>query len=249
MNFINPPEKSPHHVTHKKFYSELYTHEIGYNVFLPPGYYESKKRYPVEYHLHGWTGDESSELWTMREIYENRQIMTVFPNSSPVIEEFENLPVEAMLMNEMIPHIDSAYKTETARENRSLSGFSMGGGAALVYAIKHPELFSAVTAYAGTYHHYYHKGSRTVGAAPGKAAELYQDMMREERDLEENNILCLLRENAVKIRENLRIHIHVGTEDVLFCDNEILHLHLASLNIPHSYKKIEGAAHELDKIL
>lgn len=249
MNFINPPDKMPQHIMHQIFFSKLYNHEIGYNIYLPPDYADSGVNYPVAYHLHGWTGNESSEIWTMEEVYKNRKAITVFPNSSPVIEDFENLPVERMLINELIPHIDGEYRTETTRKNRSVSGFSMGGGAAFYYAAGHLDFFSAVTAYAGTYHHYYHKGSRTVGVEPEKASAIYTDMLNEKRDYEDGNVLCLVRQNAEAIRGNLDITIHVGTADVLFCDNEILRLHLESLNIPHKYMIFTGAGHELDKIL
>ncbi len=37
MNFVNPPAESPQHVTHKTFYSQVLNHEIGYNIYLPPG--------------------------------------------------------------------------------------------------------------------------------------------------------------------------------------------------------------------
>ena len=249
MNFVNPPEKSPQNAFHKTFYSQLFNHEIGYNIYLPPNYEDSGEKYPVAYHLHGWTGNESSEIWTMEKVYRNRRAITVFPNSSPVIEDFENLPVEAMVITELIPYIEAQYRVEAARENRSISGFSMGGGAAFCYAVKYPELFSSVTAYAGTYHHYYHKGSQTVGVEPSKAAEIYKEMISEERHFEKDNILCLVRQNADKIRGDLNIRLHIGTEDVLFCDNEILRLHLDSLCIPHEYKKFYGIGHELDKIV
>ena len=257
MNFINPPNKLPQNITHKTFYSQLFNHEVGYNIYLPgridsilpTGYEDSNEKYPVAYHLHGWTGNESSEIWPMEKLYKNRQVITVFPNNSPVIEDFENLPVERMIIDEFIPYIESNYKTDATREGRSISGFSMGGGMAFCYAVKYPELFSSVTAYAGTYHHYYHKGSRTVGEPPEKAAELYKDMMKEERYLEEGNILCLIRQNAEKIRGNLDINIHIGTTDVLFCDNEILRLYLDSLSIPHRYKQFYGVGHELDRIV
>ena len=249
MQFINPPEKTPEGVSHRTFYCKLYNHELGYNIYLPPGYDEGDERYPVTYHLHGWTGDESSELSSMERIYRNRQAITVFPNSSPVIEDYEYLPVESMLIDELIPHIDGAYRTYATREGRSVSGFSMGGGAAFVYAVKHAQLFSQVTAYAGTYHHYYHKGSRTVGVPPENAMALYRDMLSEERHLEEGNVLCTVRQNAERLRGKLAIRLHVGTEDVLFCDNEILHLHLTSLEIPHEYRKFDGIAHDLDGII
>ena len=248
MNFINSPKKLPENITHKTFFSKPFNHEIGYNIYLPPDYEDSGDMYPVAYHLHGWTGNESSELIPMEKVYRNRQVITVFPNSSPVIEDYEDLPVEFMLINELIPYIDEEYRTVATREGRSISGFSMGGGMAFYYAVKYPELFSAVTAYAGTYHHYYHRDSQTVGVEPEKAAELYREMMKEERYLEEGNVLCLVRQNADKIRGELDINLHIGTKDVLYCDNEILRLYLDSLNIPHKYRKIYGVGHELDKI-
>ena len=248
MNYINPPLESPQNVRHKTFYSQIYNHAVGYNIYLPPGYEESWEKYPVAYHLHGWTGNESSEIWTLQKIYKSKKAIFVFPNNSPVIENFENLPVESMIVNELIPHIDHEYRTNADRENRMVSGFSMGGGMAFYYAVKHPELFASVTAYAGTYHHYYHKDCGTVGAVPENAAELYETMMREERYLEENNILYFIKKNADRIR-GMQINIHIGTADILFCDNEILHLYLDSLAIPHVYKRFDGIAHDLEKIL
>ena len=89
MEFINPPEKSPQNVFHKTFYSQLLNHEIGYNIYLTPGYEDDGKTYPVAYHLHGWTGNESSEILPMKKVYRNKQAITVFRNSSPVIEDFK----------------------------------------------------------------------------------------------------------------------------------------------------------------
>jgi enterochelin esterase-like enzyme len=249
MEFINPPTHSPDNVMHRTYYSPFLARDIGYTVYLPPGYQEEDEPFPVAYHLHGWTGNESSEVWPMAKIYQNTRKIAVFPNCSPVIEKYEKLPVEFMLCKELIPHIEGEYKAVTTREGRSISGFSMGGGMALQYAVKHPELFSSVTAYAGTYHHYYHKDAQTVGADPKKANELYEVMMRDERYFEDGNLLCLIRQQADKIRGTLEINMHIGTADVLFCDNEILHLYLDALDIPHKYCLFEGAGHELERIL
>lgn len=49
--------------------------------------------------------------------------------------------------------------------------------------------------------------------------------------------------------DKLKIDIHIGTSDILFCDNEILHLYLNSLNIPHEYRIFEKIGHDLEKIL
>ncbi|HZK26904.1 MAG TPA: alpha/beta hydrolase-fold protein [Thermoclostridium sp.] len=251
MNFVNPPVDSPQYVTHKTFYSQVLNHEIGYNIYLPPGYKDYGAKYPVVYHIHGWTGNESSEIWPMKKVYKNRRAITVFVNAISSEDNYFDalLQIESIMIKELIPHIDGQYRTDATRENRMLSGFSMGANMAFYYAVKHPELFGSVTSYAGTYHHLYHKEYRTVGVAPEKAIELYEVMMREEWYLEENNILCLVRQNADKIRDKQKIDLHIGTADILFCDNEILHLYLDSLNISHEYRKFEEIGHDLDKIL
>ena len=238
-------------MAHRTFFSRLINCEIGYNVYLPPDYEESGKRYPVTYHLHRYKGNESSDIWALEKAYRNRQAITVFANATSSDNGYgdNELPIASIIITELIPYIDAHYRTDTRRENRSLSGFSMGGAGAFLYAVTYHELFGSVTAYAGTYHHNYHKGYRGVGEPPEKAVELYENMMKEARYLEEGGILYLLRQNAEKIRGNLHIQLHIGTADVLFCDNEILHLYLDSLNIPHEYRKFEGVAHELDKIL
>lgn len=251
MKYVNPPAESPQYVTHRTFYSQVLNHEIGYNIYLPPGYNDYGEKYPVVYHIHGWTGNESSEIWPLEKVYRSRRAITVFVNAISSEENYLNalFQIESILIKELIPHIDGRYRTDTTRGSRMLSGFSMGGNMAFYYAVKYPELFASVTPYAGTYHHLYHKEYRTVGVAPEKAIELYEDMMREEWYLEENNILCLVRQNADKIRGKLKIDIHIGTADILFCDNEILHLYLASLNIPHEYRQFEKIDHDLEKIL
>ena len=251
MNYINPPTESPKNITHKTFYSHILNHEIGYNIYLPPDYWESEERYPVAYHIHGWQGNESSEIWSIEKVYRNRQAITVFMNAISSENEYFDalLQIESILIKELIPHIDGQYRTNATRENRALSGFSMGGAMAFYYAVKYSELFGSITSYAGTYHHQYHKDYNGVGKSAETAIELYEKMMHEERYLEGNNILCLVRQNADKIHRNLHIDIHIGTRDILFCDNEIMHLYLNSLNIPHEYKKFISVEHDLDKIV
>ena len=248
MNYINPPNESPENIFHKTFYSPILNHEIGYNIYLPPDYIEGEQRYPTLYHIHGWQGNESSEIWPMEKVCRNRQAITVFMNAiSSECEYFNALwQIESILVQELIPYIDEKYRTD--RKNRMLSGFSMGGAMAFYYAVKNPGLFCSVTPYAGTYHHQY-QDYHGVGEPPEMAVVLYEKMMSEKRYLDENNILCLVRQNADKIRGNLDIDIRIGTNDILFCENEIMHLYLNSLDIPHEYKKFVNVGHELDEIL
>ena len=248
MNYSNPPKESPEHVTHKTFHSNLLNHEIGYNIYLPPDYETSGKRYPVAYHLHGYTGNESSEIWALAEAYRSREAITVFMNVISSEEAYLDavLQIESILINELIPHIEEQFRT---CGDRSISGFSMGGAMAFYYAVKHPELFGLVTGYAGTFHHLFHKDYHGVGEPVEKSAGFYETMIQEKKYLDEDGILYLIRKNAEKVRGKLRIHLHIGTDDVLICDNEIMRMDLSALDIPHEYKVFEGAGHELSKIL
>ncbi len=247
MQYINPPSHSPANMFHRTFPSRLAGHEVGYNIYLPPDY-SSGKRYPVIYHLHGWTGNESSEIGPMAQVCQGRNAITVFPNLSLPVNDPEHFPIESVIIDELIPYIDQEYRTLTDRAHRGISGFSMGGGMAFYYAVKYPELFSSVTAYAGTYHHYYDQGFATVDANPRKAADFRETILHMESP-SERNILHLLNRQADAIRGRLRITLHVGTVDILYCDNEIMHLHLDSLGISHEYRKFDGAAHALESIL
>ena len=63
----------------------------------------------------------------------------------------------------------------------------MGGAGAFYYAVKYPELFSSVTAYAGTYHHFYHEDF-PVGEAPEEITELYKNIMSNAKYFEAKGI-------------------------------------------------------------
>jgi len=251
MNYINPPKETPQNVTHKTFYSQILNHEIGYSIYLPLNYDKSSKKYPVVYHIHGWKGNESSDIWVMEKAYRNREAITVFINAvSSENEYFDAVhQIGAIIINELMPHIDRQYRTDTTSGSKSISGFSMGGAMAFYYALKYPELFGSVTAYAGTYHHWYRNDYSGVGEPLEKAVGLYENIMKAPKYFAEDSVLYFIKQNAGKIRDSLLIKIHIGTSDPLICDNEILHLYLNSLDIPHEYRLFDGVGHELGKII
>lgn len=248
MNYVNPPVQTLNGFYHKTFHSDIYGCEIGYNIYLPPDYETSGESYPVFYHIHGWTGNESTEIVPMEPICRSRNAITVFVNHAHVTGNVWELPNAPMDIDELIPHIDSTYRTISTRESRAISGFSMGGGVAASMAFRYPDLFSSVVAYAGTYHHYYHPDYSTVGTPVDQAAEIYAKMMVDKKFFD-GSIIGVLIKNADIIRNSLKISLHVGTADILYCDNEILHLHLDALQIPHEYRKYPDADHNLSLIL
>jgi enterochelin esterase-like enzyme len=247
--YSNPPTEPMAHVTHQTFYSRAYQHDIGYNIYLPPEYnpLDTQKRYAVQYHLHGWQEDESTDVAPMLPKAVDGRIL-VFPNNTPTSNPHATYHDEEMLIGDLIPFIDRTYNTLATREHRHLSGFSMGGNLAFCYALKHRALFSSVVAYAGTYHHSFGKEPPTVGMPRGQAETLYAEMLRRGYDRQPGNSLHLIRENAGWLRHEMQIELRVGSEDILICDNEIVHQHVSAHHIPHSYRVFEGAAHQLSAI-
>ncbi len=131
---------------------------IKIKVYTPPAYEATTERYPVVYNLHGGGGSPERQ-WdrikgTLIDAMDGRKVR-------PVIYVFANglgdtlfvdtrdgaKKAETTVIKELIPFIDSNYRTVAARETRSIDGFSMGGFGALHFAFKYPELFSSVVSY------------------------------------------------------------------------------------------------------
>ncbi len=130
-----------------------------YNIYLPPSYNTSTTaRYPVIYSLHGAGGDENSmtdyvnsfvdPYITQKKVPE---CIVVLPNGGPqafyldsgIVTNNQNYYPDSYIIKELIPHIDSTYRTINDRKSRAISGMSMGGYGTWHFAFKYPQLFSA----------------------------------------------------------------------------------------------------------
>jgi pimeloyl-ACP methyl ester carboxylesterase len=124
-----------------------------YWVYLPPGYENGDRRYPVVYALHGWGSswihDGLPDIID-RDIHDGllEDMIFVFPYagsktggswylSSPTIGDYETY-----LTKDLVDRIDSTYRTLPDRESRGLMGCSMGGTGALHLGLRYPEVFS-----------------------------------------------------------------------------------------------------------
>ncbi|RZU18764.1 enterochelin esterase-like enzyme [Kribbella rubisoli] len=137
--------------------------DINYNVYLPAGYDESTRRYPVVYLLHGrgdsmsaWTQVKSrlDELIGDGEIPPTIAIMPDAPWSSRASWYVDSAykgsdpgrPVETAFFRDFVPQIDATYRTIADRSGRAIAGYSMGGAGALRYSLAHPDVFGAAIA-------------------------------------------------------------------------------------------------------
>jgi putative tributyrin esterase len=56
---------------------------------------------------------------------------------------------ESYLVRDVVPFVDSAYRTLRDRGHRGLGGLSMGGYGAFALALRHPDLFTAAVSHSG----------------------------------------------------------------------------------------------------
>jgi pimeloyl-ACP methyl ester carboxylesterase len=131
-------------------------------VYLPPGYANSKTRYPVIYMLHSlnWSNERSFAPGSAAQPTFDRAIADrVIPPFIVVAPDYTTPQVGSFFANssttgrwedytlqEVIPYIDSNYRTLARVESRAIMGDFMGGYGALLYAFRHPEVFSSVYA-------------------------------------------------------------------------------------------------------
>lgn len=141
----------------------LFSDKLGceqkYNVYLPDRY-DARESYPVIYLLHGLYGDYSNWVQSgrMKDVADEliasgelRPVVIVMPNAGASnVHGYQNgyfnvqdWPYEDYFFQEFLPAVERKYHCGGAKGMRAVMGLSMGGGGAIVYAQRHPGLFSS----------------------------------------------------------------------------------------------------------
>lgn len=137
------------------------TPERNVKIYLPPSYSSSKKMYPVLYYLHNafWNPEKMFADGNVVRLIEkaflnkvvNEFILVVADYSTPTTGcIYENSPVSGrwldFTVNELIPFIDTRFRTIPNRDSRGITGDFFGGRGALKLAMIHSDMFSVVYA-------------------------------------------------------------------------------------------------------
>ena len=154
FRWVNPPAEDRRlpGVTHATFTSSSMGVSVGYNVYLPPGYDDAANRhtrYPVIYYLHGGRpGNESRSVGVAEHVHAAiasgavRPVIFVWGNGGQVSwYDYEDSNGESVFVRELIPHIDTTYRTLAHRGGRALQGFSQGGRGTTRIMFRYPHLF------------------------------------------------------------------------------------------------------------
>lgn len=131
--------------------------EREYSIYLPPSYEEDKaKTYPVLYLLHG--GGCSNTDWeqygglshladSLIACGQMEEMVIVCPEANKnnmIWFNADHWRYEDFLFREFMPYIERTYRIKSGKAYCSVAGFSMGGGASVVYGVLHPDLFNVV---------------------------------------------------------------------------------------------------------
>jgi enterochelin esterase-like enzyme len=140
-----------------------------FHVYTPPGYEANDRKYPVLYLLHG--ANESDQSWStvgragfildnlvadgktvpMIVVMPNGHVdqtppqigrITTASGQPPLRGEFVDFPRE--FVADLMPSVETHYRTSTDRAHRAIAGLSMGGRQALDVAFAHLDRFSAI---------------------------------------------------------------------------------------------------------
>jgi enterochelin esterase-like enzyme len=135
------------------FKSAALGRDYKYTVYLPDSYAKDTKRYPVLYLLHGAGGDENEWLAkggvreTMDALIARNQIkpmIVVMPGHTQAWwVDGAKEKGETALVKEVMPDVESKYRTDATRKNRLIAGLSAGGYGALNLIMKYPQQFAA----------------------------------------------------------------------------------------------------------
>jgi enterochelin esterase-like enzyme len=212
----------------RSFHSDLLNKEMPYWIYLPPGYGQTTRRYPVLYMLHG--GGGVLDEWAALGIFEaaDQQIQAgalqpliiVLPqgDKSYWANGINNTPRYGDYMAyEVVGHIDAAFGTIRDRSARAIGGLSMGAWGALYQAFTHPDIF---------------------GVAGAHSPSLYPDhnslqFLGTDAEFESKDPVSLAR-TAARL-DTLRIWLDIGANDPWLAVTAGLHDTLAQRGISHEW--------------
>ncbi len=228
--------------------SKILDGERKYAVYLPPDYETSDRSYPVLYLLHGATDDHTGwvQFGEVLRITDNAikdgtatPMIIVMPDADTGRMGYFNVGdwrYEDFFFEELMPHVEQKYRIKGEKRYRAVAGLSMGGGGSMMYALRHPELFSSacpLSAYMGPLTE---EGMKRRGERRGEKysnAEIKTYM-------ENYNALNLIESVPVEKIKSVRWYIDCGDDDFLYEGNSLVHIAMKKKEIPHEYRVRDG---------
>jgi enterochelin esterase-like enzyme len=231
--------------------SKILKMDRKYAVYLPPDYETSQRSYPVLYLLHGAGDDQTGwvqfgEVLTIADAAiksgDATAMVIVMPDANTGKRGYVNdvkgeWRYEDFFFQEFMPYIESTYRIKGDKRYRAIAGLSMGGEGTFIYALHHPELFSAAC---------------PLSAATGPASiedlknyRLWQGVegisdADKEAYFKKYSVLNLIENMPDDQKKAVRWYIDCGDDDFLYEGNSLVHIAMRKKEIPHEYRVRDG---------
>jgi S-formylglutathione hydrolase FrmB len=208
-------------------------------VVITPAKYSKKKKYPVVYLLHGYSGNYSD--WVMKvpaiksyaDAYNIIIVCADGNYNSWYIDspEKENSKYDTYISSELVTFIDNSYSTIANRKGRAITGLSMGGHGALYLAIKHQDVYGAAGSMSGGVDLKPFEKNWELAEYVGTSAK-YPERWTAYSVID---IVSQLKPDA------LQLTIECGQDDFFYGVNVQLHDKLTANKIPHRFTASPGS--------
>jgi putative tributyrin esterase len=214
--------------------------KLAFEVYLPPRYAGSGKRYPVIYFLHGLPA--SPYAFRGMTAFEaaldktgGRAILVLPQGARDGDSDPEYLDWgtgrnwETAIGKELPSYVDSHFRAIANRRGRAIVGLSAGGYGAVLLALHHLDAYSVMESWSGYFH----------PTNPSGTAALDLGSPTANRRASAHSFVRSLRK-AFRRRPTF-FAFYVGRGDDRFRDeNQRLHRELAAARVPHEFELYRG---------
>lgn len=243
--------------------SKILNQDVKFSVCLPQDYYDENQSYPVVYLLHGLGDDETSWLeygrisqyadWAT-EKDEVVPMIFIMPQGfrTYYVNDYKGTFLyQDMFVKELVPYIDSLFRTIADKQHRALMGYSMGGFGALVLHLKYPEIFGSAVPLSTSIRtdeqymtedasEWDEQWGRLFGGQGLTGAERITDYYMQ------NCPFYIIAQMSPTDTKNYSIYMDNGDKEQTLCrSNEELHILMRKMNFQHEYRVREGG-HSFD---
>jgi poly(3-hydroxybutyrate) depolymerase len=233
--------------------------KASFHLYTPLAYERgSERRFPVVYWLHGSGGGlrgiprVAAHFDAAIEAGKIPPCLVVFVNGLAegmyVDWKDSSVPLETIIVKELVPHIDATYRTIATRNGRLLDGYSMGGYGAARLGFKYTDLFRAVSIMGGG--PLQAELVQAPRAGRQRAAEVLKQVYGGDQEYFKSvSPRRIAEQNAEAIIKGSLVRLVVGDQDETFIPNRDFHEHLDRLKIPHTWTVLPGVDHNPMKTL
>ena len=215
-------------------------------VYLPAGYGEEERHFPVLYLLHGLSDIHTAwrDKGNMAEIATRvmasgaaQEMVIVMPDAGTTYDGYFNVEgwsYEDYFFQELVQHVENSFRIVGDREHRAIAGLSMGGGGTTGYAIRHSGMFSSAYAM-----------SALMGMVENSWISHNPDDRREVfmRSVIDSNNIDIVKNADDALRDSIasvRWFIDVGDDDFLFDNNMDFVREMRKRRIPYQLRVRDG---------